>query len=58
MKCTRNGVQCAHRRPVHNCSKWSVTICNYMIDTGEKRGCPAGAKCTRYTPKKEKEKSQ
>lgn len=23
-------------------------VCHFMLDTGEKRGCPA-AKCTRYT---------
>jgi len=28
-------------------------VCHFMLDTGEKRGCPA-AECTRYTKEKKK----
>ena len=54
MKCTRNGVQCAHRRSVATSYKGTPTVCNYLIDTGKTRGCPAGAKCVHWAAEKAK----
>ena len=31
----------------------SGSLCHYMLDTGEKCGCPAD-KCDKYTPKERK----
>ena len=52
--CTRRGVLCGHRRSLG--SNGVNSACNYFLDTGQKRGCPAGKKCTRYTPRKCEEK--
>lgn len=41
---------CGHRRPITH-SKDSFKICNYILDTGEPRGCPV-EKCTHYTKEK------
>lgn len=52
--CTRNGVLCGHRRPL--ISSHVITRCLYILDTGEKRGCPLGRECTRYTAEKCRER--
>lgn len=52
--CTRNGVLCGHRRPL--ISSDVITRCMYILDTGEKRGCPLGRECTRYTAEKCRER--
>lgn len=45
--CTRNGVQCGHRRSAVKSS--TETWCHYLLDTGKKRGCPPGEECTKFT---------
>lgn len=52
--CTRNGVLCGHRRPL--ISSHVIKRCMYILDTGEKRGCPLGRECTRYTAEKCRER--
>ena len=52
--CTRNGILCGHRRPL--ISSHVITRCMYILDTGEKRGCPLGRECTRYTAEKCRER--
>lgn len=41
---------CGHRRPITH-SDTSIQICNYILDTGEPRGCSA-ENCTHYTTEK------
>ena len=52
--CTRDGVICGHRRPL--ISSHVTTRCMYILDTGEKRGCPLGRECTKYTTEKCRER--
>lgn len=52
--CTRDGIICGHRRPL--ISSHVITRCMYILDTGEKRGCPLGRECTRYTAEKCRER--
>ena len=35
----------------------SLLACHYMIETGEQRGCDAGAGCVHYVRKKGREKN-
>ena len=53
-KCVRGGIVCGHRRSISSCSGSGVTssICHYLLDTGEKRGCPPGKECIHYTAEK------
>lgn len=39
---------CVHRRPMTAMTPHE-TVCHYLPDTGEPRGCPAG-ECTRWQP--------
>lgn len=48
--CMRKGVLCGHRR--HGSMGIGSRICHYLLDTGEKRGCPAGRKCSHWTDEK------
>ena len=48
----RNGVLCGHRRKPAGAGTEYNKICNYILDTGKPRGCPAGAKCKRWTAEK------
>lgn len=41
---------CIYYRPLAHMD--ADRVCHFMIDTGEKRGCPA-AECTRYRKEKE-----
>ena len=34
----------------------SQTICEYILEKNEPRGCPAGENCTRFEPGKRKQK--
>ena len=46
---TRKSCQyCRYRRPVTP-MRPQETVCHYLLDTGEPRGCPA-ARCTRWQP--------
>lgn len=42
-----------------DCRHWcaDTTSCDYILDTGECRGCPADENCVRYAPGKEKRKN-
>ena len=51
-KCVRKGVMCGHRRFISNNAANGGTMCHYLLDTGEQRGCPSGRKCKHYTTKK------
>lgn len=33
-----------------------MASCSYILYNNEPRGCPAGANCTKYTPKKRRNK--
>lgn len=41
---------CIYYRPLAHID--ADRVCHFMLDTGEKRGCPA-AECTRYRKEKE-----
>ena len=45
--CVRNGKRCAHRRPLA-AKNLSTMACHYLLDTGQKRNCPAEG-CIHYT---------
>ncbi len=47
-RCVRDGVRCAHSSPSPSNDTRGYHICNYFLDTGMKRGCPAGEECDRY----------
>lgn len=49
-KCIRHGKLCGHRRP-----GGKFSMCNYLLDTGQQRCCPEGAKCKHFTTEKQKE---
>lgn len=55
-KCVRDGVMCGHRRRTsgHGAigENSSLTMCHYLLDTGEKRSCPAGRRCKHFTTEK------
>lgn len=52
--CTRNGILCGHRRPL--ISSHVITRCMYILDTGQKRSCPLGQSCDKYTAEKCRER--
>lgn len=52
--CTRNGVLCGHRRPL--ISSHEINRCMYILDTGQKRSCPLGQSCDKYTAEKCRER--
>lgn len=52
--CTRNGVLCGHRRPLISSHK--INRCMYILDTGQKRSCPLGQSCDKYTAEKCRER--
>lgn len=47
-RCMRDGVMCGHRRSSSTAEN-SASICHYLLDTGKKRPCPPGKKCTVWT---------
>ena len=52
--CTRNGVLCGHRWPL--ISSHEINRCMYILDTGQKRSCPLGQSCDKYTAEKCRER--
>lgn len=52
--CTQNGVLCGHRRPL--ISSHVIKRCMYILDTGQKRSCPLGQSCDKYTAEKCRER--
>lgn len=49
-KCVRNGYICIYRRFASRHACKGRTMCHFLYDTGQKRGCPADENCNRYVP--------
>jgi len=50
--CSKKCEQCRHCCPTDlYIGRRQLRACVYLLDTGERRPCPAGEKCTVFSPK-------
>ena len=49
---------CKHLRTGSSTTSTSLYTCNYFVDTGHLRGCPAGKGCIRHTGRQKGRKAK